>query len=192
MVSLNQIYTRTGDDGTTMLGDCSRVPKTDARVRAYGSVDELNSLLGVALLADIGEPVRAMLQAIQNELFDLGSDLCTPLSEAEIAGDERRANRVPGERHQRLEAHIDRLQEQLEPLKSFVLPGGSPAASWLHLARTVARRAELETLELGGQAPVNPDVAIYLNRLSDLLFVMARWCNLGGSEVLWQPGGAPA
>ena len=144
MVTLNRIYTRTGDDGTTMLGDGSRVKKTDIRVRAYGTVDELNALLGLARSAGLEDRYDAMLARIQNDLFDLGSDLCTPRSDKEARGEETRGNRFPGSRATRLEAEIDTLQRDLEPLKSFILPGGVRGGAWLHLARTVARRAELD------------------------------------------------
>lgn len=188
MVILNRIYTRTGDDGETMLGDGSRAPKTDPRVRAYGTVDELNAILGLALQHPSPAKISAILGQLQNELFDLGSDLCTPLSPAELEGREARKNRVPASRVARLEGWIDELQEDLKPLQSFVLPGGTPINAWLHLARTVARRAELEVLELRKSSPINPAALIYLNRLSDLFFVMARWVSREAGEVLWQPG----
>lgn len=189
MVSLNKIYTRTGDKGTTMLGDGSRVPKTHLRVRGYGVVDELNASLGLAIAqGQLPEPVLGMVTTIQNELFDLGSDLCTPHSKAELAGQEKRGNRLKDARHKDLEARIDQLQEDLQPLTSFVLPGGSPAGSWLHLARTVCRRAELEVLALSEAETINQACLVYLNRLSDLLFVMARWCNREQGETLWVPG----
>lgn len=189
MVTLNRIYTRTGDDGSTMLGDGSRVPKTDPRVRAYGTVDELNSVLGLARASGLDPKLEPMFLHIQNDLFDVGSDLCTPMSDDEIAGKERRKNRIPDDSAQRLEDMIDELQKDLQPLKSFVLAGGSVAGSWLHLGRTVCRRAEIETLELSQSTAINKATLVYLNRLSDLLFVMARWSNRNSGEVLWVPGG---
>ena len=189
MVTLNRIYTRTGDDGSTMLGDGSRVPKTDPRVRAYGTVDELNSVLGLARASGLDPKLEPMFLHIQNDLFDVGSDLCTPMSDDEIAGKERRKNRIPDDSAQRLEDMIDELQKDLQPLKSFVLAGGSVAGSWLHLGRTVCRRAEIETLELSQFTAINKATLVYLNRLSDLLFVMARWSNRNSGEVLWVPGG---
>lgn len=189
MVTLNRIYTRTGDDGSTMLGDGSRVPKTSARVQAYGTVDELNSVLGLARATGVDPKLEPMFLHIQNDLFDVGSDLCTPISDAEIAGEETRKNRIPADSPERLEAMIDELQKDLKPLKSFVLSGGSVAGSWLHLARTVCRRAEIETLKLSEAETINPATIVYLNRLSDLLFVMARWANKDSGEVLWIPGG---
>jgi cob(I)alamin adenosyltransferase len=188
VVTLNRIYTRSGDDGSTMLGDGSRTQKTDARVRAFGTVDELNSVIGLIATVELEEVLKAMLSQIQNDLFDLGSDLCTPFSKAEADGQEKRANRLRETGASRLEAMIDELQNDLEPLKSFVLPGGSAAGAWLHLARTVCRRAELEALGLREKSAVNPASLVYLNRLSDLLFVMARWANRGCGEVLWSPG----
>ena len=189
MVTLNRIYTRTGDDGSTMLGDGSRTPKTDARVRAYGTVDELNSVLGLARSSGLDPKLEAMFLHIQNDLFDVGSDLCTPMSEEEKVGREQRKNRLPADSAKRLEDMIDELQKDLEPLKSFVLPGGTVSGSWLHLGRTVCRRAEIQTIELSQSQPTNPATLIYLNRLSDLLFVMARWANKDTGEVLWIPGG---
>lgn len=189
MVTLNRIYTRTGDDGSTMLGDGSRVPKTSLRVRAYGTVDELNSVLGLARATGVDPKLEPMFLHIQNDLFDVGSDLCTPISEAETDGKETRKNRIPADSAKRLEAMIDELQKDLKPLKSFVLSGGSVAGSWLHLGRTVCRRAEIETLALSEEETINSATIIYLNRLSDLLFVMARWANRDAGEVLWIPGG---
>lgn len=184
MVILSKIYTKTGDDGTTSLGDGSRTSKIDQRVRAYGSVDELNSILGLALSSDLATRLREMLTIVQNDLFDLGSDLCTPIRTEK----DTRANSFSDTRTAELESFIDELQTNLEPLKSFVLPGGTRAASWLHMARTVCRRAELEVLDLSTQQAVNSATTIYLNRLSDLFFVMARWANREHGEVLWVPG----
>ena len=187
MVRLNRIYTKTGDDGTTGLGDGSRRPKHHLRVAAYGTIDELSSVLGL-LVAHMDEATRAGLgatvQSIQNDLFDAGADLCVPGE----AGDKLR---LTPNYTERLEHVLDEANEELEPLKSFVLPGGSMTAAWLHLGRTVCRRAErlvseLATLE---DEVVNPEVLRYLNRLSDLLFVLARAANDGGkSDVLWKPG----
>jgi cob(I)alamin adenosyltransferase len=178
-VRLTKIYTRGGDAGETSLGDGSRVPKTDPRVRAYGVVDELNSHLGVALSLAPPDELRNVLARLQNELFDLGADVSVPV---EVEG----RLRVTQEQVDRLESLCDRFNEPLPELKSFVLPGGTALASQLHVARTVCRRAELAVLE----APVSPAVRIYLNRLSDLLFILARAANAlaGEAEPLWRPG----
>lgn len=199
MVRLNRIYTRTGDDGTTALGDGTRRPKHDARIAAYGTVDELSCVLGLLLaegLGDeqraegLGDPLRAEVLEIQNDLFDVGADLCVP---GEVAG----ALRVTAEYTVRLEQWIDRVNADLAPLSSFILPGGTKASAWLHLARTVCRRAErlvTETIEREAAADspdagINPEVVRYLNRLSDLLFVLGRAENEGGAkDVLWRPG----
>jgi cob(I)alamin adenosyltransferase len=183
MVYLSRIYTKSGDKGETALGDGTRVPKDHARVAAYGTVDELNAVLGL-LLALRPEPAEAdLLRTIQNDLFDVGADLCVPPA----AGEARL--RVRPEWAARLEAAIDRLNAGLAPLTSFVLPGGDPAAGWAHLARTVCRRAERDVVSLARAEPVNPEVIVYLNRLSDLLFVLARVYNRQGQgDVLWQPG----
>jgi cob(I)alamin adenosyltransferase len=185
MVYLSRIYTKTGDRGDTALGDGSRVPKDHPRVAAYGSVDELNAALGL-LQAHHPEIAEAdLLRAIQNDLCDLGADLCVPLP-PEPAADTRL--RMRPEQAARLEAAIDRLNASLAPLTSFVLPGGRTAAAWCHAARTVCRRAERDVVTLARAEAVNPQVIIYLNRLSDLLFVLARVCNGNGQEdVLWIP-----
>lgn len=175
-VRLTKIYTRGGDAGETSLGDGSRVPKTDLRVEAVGTVDELNSLVGWAAAAD-GAP--ELLGRIQNELFDVGADLATP------PGGERSRLRVTSELVERLERDCDAANAQLEPLKSFVLPGGSEAASRLFVARAVCRRAERAVLRVEDTSPL---VAVYLNRLSDLLFILARAANSDSAEILWQPG----
>jgi cob(I)alamin adenosyltransferase len=186
MVYLDRIYTKSGDEGQTSLGDGSRVPKTDSRIVAYGTVDELNSLIGVVIVAGPPEAVASQLRHIQNDLFDLGADLCVP---AASGPDAEGRLRVDSEQVSQLEHWIDSATAQLEPLKSFVLPGGTSASAHLHLARTVCRRAEIKVLALAESAPINPQVTIYLNRLSDLLFVWARLCNDGGkSDVLWVPG----
>jgi cob(I)alamin adenosyltransferase len=186
MVYLDRIYTKSGDQGQTSLGDGARVSKTDQRIVAYGTVDELNSLIGVVISAGAAEPVSSRLKHIQNDLFDLGADLCVPAT----TGPEAEGRlRVAAEQGAQLERWIDEATEQLEPLKSFVLPGGTSASAHLHLARTVCRRAEIKVLELAESASINPQVTIYLNRLSDLLFVWARLCNDGGKgDVLWVPG----
>jgi cob(I)alamin adenosyltransferase len=186
MVYLNRIYTMTGDDGTTGLGDGTRVPKSHPRIAAYGSIDELNSVLGVALLADLPLWIAAHLQQIQNDLFDLGADLCLPESDQPRENPPLRATSAQTER---LEHWIDAANERLKPLNSFILPGGSAGAAHLHLARTICRRAEVEVVKLGEYDAINPQVLMYLNRLSDLLFVLARVCNDDGTrDVLWVPG----
>jgi cob(I)alamin adenosyltransferase len=178
-VRLTKIYTRGGDKGETSLGDGSRVSKLDPLVRAYGAVDELNSVVGLARAA-ADDP---RLERIQNELFDLGADLSVPYAE----GDGKL--RVTQEQIDALERDCDGANEHLEPLKSFVLPGGSEAAARLHVARAVCRRAESVALWAAGERPVNPLALVYLNRLSDLLFILARAANVG-SEPLWHPGGS--
>jgi cob(I)alamin adenosyltransferase len=182
-VRLTRIYTRGGDQGKTSLGDGSRVSKLDPRIGAFGVVDELNSQLGV-VLADPGLPAafRAPLERIQNELFDLGADLSVPV---EVEG----RLRVTQEQIDGLERLCDEFNEPLPELKSFVLPGGSEAAARLHVARTVCRRAELLALATAAELEIDPLVPVYLNRLSDLLFILARSANAGGEEPLWQPGG---
>lgn len=183
MVYLSRVYTKGGDAGQTALGDGSRVSKSHARVCAYGEVDELNSLLGLVVTAVADEKV--LLHRIQNELFDLGADLCVPADGA----DDGKALRIQPAQAEYLEREIDRLNDRLEPLRSFVLPGGTSASAWLHLARAVCRRAERAVVVLTETEPVNPAVLIYLNRLSDLLFVMARVANGDGQgDVLWVPG----
>ena len=183
MVYLSRIYTKTGDAGDTGLGDGSRVPKDHPRVSAYGSVDELNSLLGVFLAQVPESDIVDLIRSVQNDLFDVGADLCLPIQ----AGDQ--ALRVRAEQAERLEKAIDHFNERLQPLKSFILPGGKPAAAWCHLARTVCRRAERDVVTLARTEKLNSQVVIYLNRLSDLLFVLARVCNQDGKEdVLWVPG----
>lgn len=213
MVQLTRIYTGGGDKGETSLGDGSRVAKHDRRVEAYGSVDEANAVIGVAraeLQRAIGDVVGAqgglepgdasrmaaarledlrnidaMLGRIQNDLFDAGADLCTPFEQQRRA----EALRVSAEQGKRLEQEIDSLNSDLEPLKSFVLPGGSVVAALLHQARTVVRRAEREVTAFAETGTVNPEVIVYINRLSDLLFVMARHVNdRGAADVLWVPG----
>ncbi len=186
MVWLSRIYTKSGDRGETALGDGQRVAKDHPRVEAYGRVDELNAVLGLVAAYCPDAPEAALLRAIQNELFDVGADLCVPAAEGEQPG---AVLRVTAAQVERLEKAIDRLNEGLEPLRSFVLPGGTPAAAWLHLARTVCRRAERAVVTLAKSEPVNPQAVVYLNRLSDFLFVLARVANGGGKgDVLWAPG----
>lgn len=187
MVVLNKIYTRTGDAGETALGDGVRVAKHSLRVTAYGTVDELNATLGLARLhAD--EATAASLARIQNDLFDLGADLCRPGMERDHEA-EFTPLRVTGPQVARLEAEIDAMNAELEPLRSFILPGGSPLAAHLHLCRTVARRAERLTVELSRVESINPAAVSYLNRLSDWFFVAGRMANDSGrADVLWVPG----
>jgi len=185
MVKLNKIYTRTGDAGTTGLVDGSRLSKADPRMVAIGDVDEANSAIGVALLHAGGE-ARAMLARIQNELFDLGADLATP---GEEFAPSEMVLRVVQSQVDRLEAEIDTMNEALEPLKSFILPGGGEAAARVHLARTIARRAERSVVTAARHDPLNPLARIYLNRLSDHLFVLGRLlASQEGGDILWQPG----
>lgn len=186
MVKLTRIYTRGGDAGETSLGDGSRVPKHDPRVAAYGTVDEANAAIGLARLhtAALVE-VDAMLGRIQNDLFDLGADLCTP----EDPDPKYPPLRVVQSQVDRLEREIDAMNAELAPLTSFILPGGSPAAAHLHLARTIVRRAERHMTELATVEPINPIAVKYANRLSDHLFVLGRHVNDGGAgDVLWIPG----
>jgi cob(I)alamin adenosyltransferase len=189
MVRLTRIYTRTGDGGDTGLASGERVRKSALRVEAYGAVDEANSTLGLARLSTAGDIVLdPMLGRIQNEMFDLGADLATPVR-ADREG--VTSLRILAGQVERLEAEIDRLNQDLSPLSSFVLPGGSPAAAGLHLARTACRRAERVAVALADAEPgeVSPPALRYLNRLSDLLFVAARWANdRGAGDVLWTPG----
>ena len=185
MVKLNKIYTRTGDDGTTGLVDGSRVPKHAARMAAIGEVDEANSALGFAVLALDGE-TRADCTRLQNDLFDLGADLATPGDD--FAPSEMVLRIIPAQAEW-LEERIDALNEKLEPLKSFILPGGSEAAARVHLARAAVRRAERAMVALAQVEPVNPAALAFVNRLSDYLFVLARAVNANGTgDVLWQPG----
>lgn len=188
MVRLTRIYTKSGDKGQTSLGNGARVPKHALRVEAYGTVDEANAVVGVARLATAGDTqADALLARIQNDLFDLGADLCTPAAEGEQPG---QALRVTAEQVSRLEAEIDAMNAALEPLNSFILPGGTPAAAQLHLARTVIRRAERLITALSEVEAVNPQAIAYANRLSDHFFVMARYLNeRGKADVLWVPGG---
>jgi cob(I)alamin adenosyltransferase len=184
-VRLTRIYTRAGDEGETSLGDGSRVPKLDCRIGAFGAVDELNSALGVALTAPgLPEALRAPLERIQNELFDVGADLSVPFGITDRL-------RVEQAAIDRLEALCDEFNADLPELKSFVLPGGTEAAARLHVARATCRRAERDALVAEGETGVNPLVLAYLNRLSDFLFIAARAANAaaGRDEPLWKPGG---
>ena len=179
-VNLTRIYTRLGDSGETHLGDMSRVAKTHPRIEAYGTVDELNAQVGVALaLPDLPEQYAPWLRRIQNDLFDVGADLAAPESP------DRERLRVVPEQTEWLEQRCDEVNATLAPLKSFVLPGGTPVAAQLHVCRTVCRRAERRAIACGDQA--NPQVVRYLNRLSDLLFILSRGAN-AGEEPLWEPG----
>lgn len=182
-VRLTRIYTRGGDAGQTSLGDGSRVSKLDRRIAAFGTVDELNSLLGLLLARDCPAQLRPLLERIQNELFDVGADLSVPLH---VQG----RLRVEQPMIDALEASCDRFNEDLPELESFVLPGGTEAAARLHVARTICRRGEREALAAAQQHDVNPLVLVYLNRLSDLLFILARAANAGAGrdEPLWKPG----
>jgi cob(I)alamin adenosyltransferase len=179
-VNLTRIYTRLGDSGETHLGDMSRVPKTHPRIQAYGTVDELNAHLGVALaMTDLPADYRTWIHRIQNDLFDLGADVSVP------HGGDRTRLRLDPAQTEWLEQRCDEVNATLKPLKSFVIPGGTPAAAYLHVCRTVCRRAEREAIACGDE--LNPEVVRYLNRLSDLLFILARGAN-GDDEPLWQPG----
>jgi cob(I)alamin adenosyltransferase len=187
MVKLNRIYTKTGDDGTTALGDGTRLPKDHERIATYGTVDELSSVIGLGVASGIADPYRTWLLEIQNDLFDVGSDLCVP-------GEAGEALRIQPLYTERIEKLIDQANADIPPLQTFVLPGGSTGSAWMHLARTTCRRAErhLFTLmsgEVDSAGAVNPETLRYLNRLSDLLFVLARVLNdKGASDVLWEPG----
>jgi len=186
MVNLTRIYTKTGDDGTTSLGDMSRTSKNDPRLEAFATVDEANSYIGVALLHISNEDIRALLIQVQNEMFDVGADLCTPVV------DEPKVQplRVTAVMVEKLEAEIDKYNAELQPLRSFVLPGGTAGSAHLHVARTIVRRAERATwhaIHSFGDG-VSILTARYLNRLSDLLFVLARYENLSSGDELWVPG----
>jgi len=184
MVMLNRIYTKTGDKGETALGDGTRVSKTALRIAAYGTVDEANAAIGIARLHTKGD-LDVMLARIQNDLFDLGADLCVP----ETAKRSQGRLRVSEAQVERLEREIDEMNASLKPLASFVLPGGSVAAAYLHLARVVVRRAERLIVELANEEKINPAALRYANRLSDHLFVASRYANdRGARDVLWTPG----
>ncbi|HMB47761.1 MAG TPA: cob(I)yrinic acid a,c-diamide adenosyltransferase [Afifellaceae bacterium] len=190
MVTLNKIYTKTGDDGTTALGTGERRPKDDLRIETYGTVDEANAAIGVARtqLGEDNSVLDAVLSRIQNDLFDLGAELATPDDGSKL---EYEPLRIVASQVDRLESDIDRLNGDLQPLKSFVLPAGSPASATLHLARTMVRRAERLMVSLAGREPdkVGDPALKYVNRLSDFLFVASRWVNdRGQGDVLWVPG----
>lgn len=190
MVVLNRIYTKTGDAGTTALGTGERVPKTSPRIAAYGTVDETNAVIGVARTQLAGEQpdVDAMLLRVQNDLFDLGADLCVPDRGQKLSYEPLR---ISDAQVTRLEGEIDQMNSELEPLRSFVLPGGSPVGAALHAARTVSRRAERKMVELAAlpDEPVSTPALKYINRLSDFLFVASRFVNdRGKSDILWVPG----
>ncbi|WP_166041965.1 cob(I)yrinic acid a,c-diamide adenosyltransferase [Sphingosinicella sp. YJ22] len=185
MVKLNNIYTRTGDSGTTGLVDGSRVAKSDSRMAAIGDVDEANSAIGIALLHVQDDGLKAMLARIQNELFDLGADLATPGDD--FAPTEMTLRIVPGQ-IDRLEREIDAMNEALSPLRSFILPGGGAGSAHLHLARAVARRAERTAVAAAASVSLNPLALTYLNRLSDHLFVAARYAARAEGDILWKPG----
>jgi cob(I)alamin adenosyltransferase len=180
-VRLTRIYTGGGDRGETSLGDGTRVPKLDCRIAAFGAVDELNSQLGVVLAADVPNELRAVLARVQNELFDLGADLSVPFGVTDRL-------RITHEQITALERDCDRFNADLPELTSFVLPGGSEVAARLHVARAVCRRAEREALEAAEELEINQLALVYLNRLSDLLFILARAAHAGGEEPLWRPG----
>ena len=192
MVRLTRIYTKGGDKGETSLGDGSRVPKQSLRVEAFGTVDEANAAIGLARLhadARANGDTDAMLARIQNDLFDLGADLCTPEGSGRGSAAKGGELRIIAAQVERLEREIDAMNAGLKPLDSFILPGGSPAAAYLHVARTVTRRAERLACALAAEEPVNPEAVKYLNRLSDHLFVLGRRLNDNGArDVLWQPG----
>ena len=183
MVQLTRIYTRGGDQGETSLGDGSRVPKQSLRVAAFGTVDEANAAVGLARLHTTGDD-DAMLARIQNDLFDLGADLCTPETGRKAEG----ALRIIAVQVERLEHEIDAMNADLPPLDSFILPGGTPLAAALHLARPITRRAERFVVALALVEKVNPEAVKYLNRLSDHLFVLSRVANRASGDILWQPG----
>ena len=188
MVKLNKIYTRTGDDGSTGLVDGSRCPKHSARIAAIGAVDEANSAIGLAICALEDDAARAVLTRVQNDLFDLGAGLATPSEEGDFEPSDMVLRMVPAQAAW-IEAQIDVLNENLEPLTSFVLPGGSEAAARTHVARATTRSAERAMTALTGETPTNPAALAYINRLSDLLFVLARVLNdNGASDVTWIPG----
>ena len=193
MVKLNKIYTRTGDDGSTGLADGSRVLKHSLRPQAYGTVDELNASLGLVFLCldnkkdeNVFNDIKVLIRGIQNDLFDLGADLSTPISKAKQS---YKPLRITENQIKKIEEKIDKYNDELKPLNSFILPGGSEAASLIHLSRTIARRAERDVSLLSSEEEINQNSLVYLNRLSDLLFVLSRVLNENGlNDVLWVPG----
>ncbi len=190
MVKLNKIYTRTGDDGTTGLVDGSRIAKHDPRMAAIGDVDELNSAIGMAIVEMGKGDAASQLSIIQNDLFDLGADLATPAQEDADFEPSDMELRIVVSQVERLESEIDAMNDALEPLTSFILPGGSKAAAAVHLARAIARRAERTIVAASDTAAINPLALSYINRLSDYLFVLARYLNRDSGDPLWVPGGA--
>ncbi|GAB5480733.1 MAG: cob(I)yrinic acid a,c-diamide adenosyltransferase [Parasphingorhabdus sp.] len=189
MVKLNKIYTKTGDDGTTGLVDGSRLAKSDICMAAIGDVDELNSALGVAICEISDAALVQSLKVIQNDLFDLGADLATPAGEGDDFAPSDMVLRVTPSQVERLESEIDRVNDNLDPLTSFILPGGSKAAASIHLARAVARRTERTAVGAAQAMAINPQALAYINRLSDYLFVLGRMLNDGGkADILWVPG----
>ena len=189
MVRLNKIYTRTGDAGETGLVDGSRLSKAAPRMAAIGDIDELNSAIGVALIHKMPEAQHAMLSRVQNELFDLGADFATPAADDDDFAPGEMTLRIIPTQVERLEREIDLMNESLEPLRSFILPGGDPASAAVHLARAIARRAERTAVAASADVRLNPAGLAYVNRLSDLLFVLARFLNLKGrGDILWKPG----
>lgn len=182
---LDRIYTRGGDQGQTSLGDGARTPKCHIRVKAYGGIDEANAAIGIALLHIDDPEVKSLLSLVQNDLFDIGADLCVP----EREGSARSRLRVSAKQVETLEHEIDKFNDALTPLTSFILPGGSPASAHLHLARAIVRRAERDVVELIQSEAINEEALKYVNRLSDLLFVLCRYLNArGAADVLWTPG----
>ena len=182
MVKLNKIYTRTGDKGSTLLGDGKRVNKNSSRVDAYGSVDEANAAIGLSILRT-NVKIKKILQVVQNDLFDLGADLCVP--------DKKNIQKlkITSDRVDYIEKIIDTFNKELSPLNSFILPGGSESSTYLHIARTITRRAERKVVAVSKKEKINPVTIVYLNRLSDLLFVIARFTNnKGKKDILWKPG----
>lgn len=189
MVKLNKIYTKTGDDGTTGLVDGSRIAKNDAGMAAIGDVDELNSALGVAICEVVDAALVQSLRIIQNDLFDLGADLATPAGEGDDFSPSDMVLRVTLSQVERLESEIDSINDQLDPLTSFILPGGDKSAATIHLARAIARRAERTAVGAAQVMAINPHALAYVNRLSDYLFVLGRMLNNGGkADILWVPG----
>lgn len=191
MVKLNKIYTRTGDDGTTGLVDGSRIGKNDPRMAAIGDVDELNSALGVAICEIADDALVRDLRIVQNDLFDLGADLATPAESGDDFAPSEMVLRIVPSQVERLEARIDAATAELDPLRSFILPGGAKAAAAIHLVRAMARRTERTCVAAGKEMALNPQALAYVNRLSDYLFVLGRLLNNGGKDdILWVPGGS--
>ena len=189
MVKLNKIYTKTGDDGTTGLVDGSRIAKNDARMAAIGDIDELNSAVGVAICAIQDRVLVKSLRVVQNDLFDLGADMATPAAADDDFAPSEMVLRITADQVERLEQEIDAANQALEPLTSFILPGGTAAAASIHLARAIARRAERTAVSAGQKTTINPQALSYVNRLSDYLFVVGRALNGGGKDdILWVPG----